>query len=206
MQDKLNGPSSLPARLWDALWKEPRNPIRGSSKLHKACWRCVKGNCSAVSKALSRGFAFIDAYIAILAWRFGFWKHIKNMFYICVTSWFIQRASYIALGTQTIQTVVNVNPEHAYSILLAHRDMHTHTAPNVGTAAGIELWGQHIYSVGNLMIPEEKGLYSWVYGRIFAFAFQCRYNLRSRIGSISDILLIFFFKVPVHTKIQRKVF
>lgn len=44
---------------------------RGSSKLYKACRRCVKGNSSAVvgevGKALSRGFVFIDAYIIILA-------------------------------------------------------------------------------------------------------------------------------------------
>lgn len=113
-----------------------------------------------------------------------------KMFYVCVTFCFIQCASCIALGTQTIQTVVNVNPEHAYSILLAHRDTHTHAAPYVGTAAGTEPWGQHIYSVGNLMIPEEKGLYSCIYRRIFVFAFQCRYNFRSGIGSISDILLI----------------
>jgi len=38
--------------------------------------------------------------------------------------------------------------------------MHVRAAPYVGTAAGTEPWGQHVYAVGNLMIPEEKGLYS----------------------------------------------
>lgn len=50
------------------------------------------------------------------------------------------------------------------------------------------------------MIPEEKRLYSCVYGRLFVSTFQCRCNLRSGIGSISDVFF-FFFKVPVHTKI-----
>lgn len=99
-----------------------------------------------------------------------------------------------------MQTVVNVNPERANSIPLAHRDMCTHAAPYVGTAAGTEPWGQHVYPVGNLTIPEEKVLYSCIYRRIFVFAFQCRYNWRSRIGSISDIVPNFFFKVPLHAK------
>lgn len=208
MWDKLNGPSSLPTRLWDALWKEPTNPIKGSSKPCKACRRCIKGNCSAVvgevSEAVSQVFAFIDAYIVILAWRFGFWKHIKNMFYVCVTLWLIQCASYIAVGTQTIQTVVNVNPEHAYYILLAHRDVHTHTAPYVGTAAGTEPWGQHVCPAGNLMLPEEKRLYSCVYGRIFVFTFQCRCNLRSRIGSISNVFF-FFLSACSHQDLKKSI-
>lgn len=36
MQDKGNGPSSLPTWLWDVPSEEPTNPIRGSSELHKA--------------------------------------------------------------------------------------------------------------------------------------------------------------------------
>lgn len=79
--------------------------------------------------------------------------------------------------------------------------MCTQATPYVGTAAGTEPWGQHVYPVGNLMIVEEKVPYSCIYRRIFVFAFPCRYNWRSGIGSISGILQNFFSKVPLHTKI-----
>lgn len=59
-----------------------------------------------------------------------------------------------------MHAVVNANPEHAYSVLAAHGDTRTRAAPYVGTAAGTEPWGQHVYPVGNLTIPEEKGFYS----------------------------------------------
>lgn len=54
---------------------------------------------------------------------------------------------------------------------LAHTDMCTQAAPYVGTAAGTEPWGQHIHPLGNLMMVEEKVLYSCIYRRILSLHF-----------------------------------
>lgn len=134
------------------------------------------------------GFAFADACINVLAWRFGVWKLFKKyLFYVCVTSWFIQYASCIAVGRQTIQTVVNVNRKHIYSVLSAHRDMHTHAAPYVGMAAGTEPWGQCAHPAGNLGVLEEKGLYGWVYVK------RKKFSLHFIAGKIGEVGLEVFW-------------